>query len=38
MKDFEAVKRGEPINEEIVADYINELLRRNHEEPSDEFK
>ncbi len=37
-RNLEAVKRGEPLDDEIDADAINDLLRRGHKEPSDELK
>lgn len=38
MRNLEAVKRGEPLDDEIDADVMNDLLRRGHNEPSDDFK
>jgi len=37
-REREAKKKGEPFDEEIDIDALNELLRRNHKEPSDEFE
>lgn len=37
-RQLEALKKGEPFNEQLDIDALNEGLRRNHKEPSDEFK
>ncbi|GEM_PF-3188917 len=38
MRNLEAIKKGEPLDDDIDADIMNDLLRRGHKKPSDEFK